>query len=189
MRVVRFLSFSPAVVLWVVHNEGWGQADTTAAVTAAVRAVDPTRLLTDASGWRLSVARQPSSHRFQLFRPCLPAMDCGDTIDVHAYPGPFPSATQRHRWYPRYLWRALRWGQDETRASVLGEFGGFSYRDYRGGDDSGWGYQATASCEQLVGNVSAVWRRPTAPRERAPLGGGVHPAQRHRARAQRVAHV
>ena len=62
LRVARFLAFSPAVVLWVVHNEAWGQgtgaaqgADT-AAITAALHHLDPTRLVTDASGWGLTLS-------------------------------------------------------------------------------------------------------------------------------------
>ena len=29
----------------------------------------------------------------------LMPVDCGDVVDVHAYPGPWPSAAARHRWY------------------------------------------------------------------------------------------
>ena len=110
LRVARFLAFSPAVVLWVVHNEAWGQgtgaaqgADT-AAITAALHHLDPGRLVTDASGWQLSVPtpRLPppaASAAFPLARPCGAGVDCGDVVDVHAYPGPWPSAAARHRWY------------------------------------------------------------------------------------------
>ena len=88
------------------------------------------------------------------------------------------------RWYPPKLWRALQWGRDPARVSVLGEFGGFSHRkggaaggaggegggaggegggDGGGGDSEGegggWGYQATGSCAEFVGNVTAAWRR------------------------------
>ena len=94
------------------------------------------------------------------------------------------------RWYPPKLWRALQWGRDPARVSVLGEFGGFSHRkggaaggaagaggergDAGGegggggggggggdgeGEGGGWGYQATDSCAEFVGNVTAAWRR------------------------------
>ena len=195
------------MVLWVVHNEAWGQGtDTaqgadTAAVTAALHHLDPARLVTDASGWLLSVPTPrlppPATTAFPLARPCGAGVDCGDVVDVHAYPGPWPSAAARHRWYPPQLWHALQWGRDPTRVSVLGEFGGFSYRkagaaggtadaggdggDAGGdggdsgdsgdsgnsgeggegsdGEGGGWGYQATSSCAELVGNVTAAWRR------------------------------
>lgn len=58
---------SPAIVLWVVFNEGWGQYDTER-LTKEVKQKDPARLVTNASGW----------HDKQ----------CGDIIDVHKYPGP-----------------------------------------------------------------------------------------------------
>ena len=79
---------------------------------------------------------------------------CGDTIDVHAYPGPFPSLPHKMRWYGHGWWEALRWGRDEHRASVLGEFGGFKYRMAAAHTtaDAGWGYVSTASCEEFVGN-------------------------------------
>ena len=179
------------MVLWVVHNEAWGQATDaaqgagTAAVTAALHQLDPGRLVTDASGWLLSVptSRLPpqAATAFPLARPCGAGVDCGDVVDVHAYPGPWPSAAARHRWYPRQLWHALQWGRDPMRVSVLGEFGGFSYRKAGtagaggegsgggegadgadgadGGEGGGWGYQATSSCAELVGNVTAAWRR------------------------------
>ena len=173
------------MVLWVVHNEAWGQGtDTaqgadTASVTAALHHLDPARLVTDASGWLLSVPTPrlppPATTAFPLARPCGAGVDCGDVVDVHAYPGPWPSAAARHKWYPRQLWHALQWGRDPTRVSVLGEFGGFSYRKGGAGGGSagaggeggeggegeggGWGYQATSSCAELVGNVTAAWRR------------------------------
>ena len=40
----------PSIVLWVAFNEGWGQHETEK-VTAMVKELDPTRLVTCASGW------------------------------------------------------------------------------------------------------------------------------------------
>ncbi len=57
----------PSIVMWVVFNEGWGQHDT-AKYVERVRALDPTRLIDNASGW--------TDQR------------CGDVLDIHAYPGP-----------------------------------------------------------------------------------------------------
>ncbi len=57
----------PSIVMWVPFNEGWGQHDTEIHV-AAVRRLDPTRLVNNASGWTDTGA--------------------GDVLDVHRYPGP-----------------------------------------------------------------------------------------------------
>lgn len=58
---------SPAIVMWVVFNEGWGQYDTPRHV-GWVRQFDPTRLVNNASGWH--------------------DVPCGDILDMHNYPGP-----------------------------------------------------------------------------------------------------
>jgi len=57
----------PSIVLWTVFNEGWGQYDTER-LTAEVKKKDPTRLVTNASGWV--------------------DKGVGDTLDMHQYPGP-----------------------------------------------------------------------------------------------------
>ena len=66
----------PAIIMWVVFNEGWGQFDT-ARLTGLVRQWDPSRLVNNASGW--------TDRR------------CGDVIDVHAYPGPGAPANEPAR--------------------------------------------------------------------------------------------
>ena len=66
-RVVSALANHPSIVMWVPFNEGWGQHET-APTVAAVRAVDPTRLVNNASGWTDE--------------------GVGDVHDVHHYPGP-----------------------------------------------------------------------------------------------------
>ncbi len=57
----------PSIILWVVFNEGWGQHDTVA-LTRWAKELDPTRLVSNASGWH--------------------DRRCGDILDVHDYPGP-----------------------------------------------------------------------------------------------------
>jgi len=59
---------SPAIISWVVFNEGQGQHDT-AALVAGVKALDPSRLVNQASGGDNS-------------------FDVGDITDVHSYPDP-----------------------------------------------------------------------------------------------------
>jgi beta-galactosidase/beta-glucuronidase len=68
--------FFPSIAMWIVFNEGWGQYDTVR-VTNWAKSLDPTRLVSDASGWTDEGA--------------------GDVIDYHAYPGPWspdPTATR-----------------------------------------------------------------------------------------------
>jgi len=67
LRMIRGLENHPSVVVWVLFNEGWGQYDTER-LTQWLKALDPTRLVDNASGWT--------------------DMRVGDLIDVHSYPGP-----------------------------------------------------------------------------------------------------
>jgi hypothetical protein len=57
----------PSIIMWVVFNEGWGQYDTER-LTAWVKAMDPSRLVNNASGWT--------------------DKDVGDVKDIHNYPTP-----------------------------------------------------------------------------------------------------
>lgn len=66
-RMVEQQYNSPSIVLWTVFNEGWGQYDTKR-ITNWVEELDPSRLVSNASGWTDKGA--------------------GDVIDVHAYVGP-----------------------------------------------------------------------------------------------------
>lgn len=66
----------PSIVMWIVFNEGWGQYDTER-LTRMVETQDPTRLVSNASGW--------TDH------------GVGDVRDVHAYPGPAAPAPEEER--------------------------------------------------------------------------------------------
>ena len=57
----------PSIIMWVVFNEGWGQYDT-ARLTGKVKDLDPSRLVSNASGWT--------------------DRNVGDIVDMHNYPGP-----------------------------------------------------------------------------------------------------
>jgi hypothetical protein len=57
----------PSIIMWVIFNESQGQHDTEALV-AKVKALDPSRLINNASG--------------------NDDKNCGDVIDMHSYPGP-----------------------------------------------------------------------------------------------------
>jgi hypothetical protein len=66
----------PSIIMWVIFNEAQGQHDTEALV-AAVKALDPSRLVNDASGGT--------------------DKNCGDVIDMHNYPGPGSPAPEENR--------------------------------------------------------------------------------------------
>ncbi len=57
----------PSIIMWVPFNEGWGQYET-ARIADYVKALDPTRLVNNASGWADRRA--------------------GDVLDIHHYPEP-----------------------------------------------------------------------------------------------------
>ncbi len=66
----------PSIVMWVVFNEGWGEFDVPR-LTDAVRKLDPSRLIDNASGWT--------------------DMKVGDVMDMHHYPDPASPKPEEHR--------------------------------------------------------------------------------------------
>ncbi len=64
-RMVKTHWNSPAIVVWTIFNEDHGEFDP-ARLVDEVRSLDPTRLVNEASGWRITGA--------------------GDVNDVHSYP-------------------------------------------------------------------------------------------------------
>ncbi len=67
VRMVQNHWNSPAIIMWVIFNESQGQHDT-AALVSEVKALDPSRLVNEASG---------DSH-----------YGTGDILDIHSYPNP-----------------------------------------------------------------------------------------------------
>ncbi|SPE55309.1 Glycoside hydrolase family 2 sugar binding [Verrucomicrobia bacterium] len=67
LHMIKDLYNHPAIVVWVLFNEGWGQYDTQR-LTQRLKALDASRLVDNASGW--ADAR------------------VGDILDQHTYPGP-----------------------------------------------------------------------------------------------------
>jgi hypothetical protein len=65
--MIDALRNSPAIVMWVPFNEGWGQHDTPEVATW-VKKYDPSRPVNEASGWT--------------------DKGTGDVSDMHSYPGP-----------------------------------------------------------------------------------------------------
>ncbi len=76
LRMVQGLGNHPAIVTWVLFNEGWGQYDT-APLARWLKDLDPTRLVDNASGWT--------------------DMRAGDLIDMHNYPDPNAPVPEPHR--------------------------------------------------------------------------------------------
>jgi hypothetical protein len=76
VRMVDSLRNSPAIIMWVPFNEGWGQYDT-ARIVDLVRRTDPTRLVNNASGWT--------------------DRGVGDVHDIHSYPGPAAPPNEERR--------------------------------------------------------------------------------------------
>ncbi len=75
-RMVDGLENHPAIIVWVLFNEGWGQYDTEP-LTDSLKKRDPSRLVDNASGWT--------------------DMRVGDLIDMHNYPGPDAPASEPRR--------------------------------------------------------------------------------------------
>ena len=179
-EMVESLAWSPSIVMWVVFNEGWGQHATGLRVRQ-VRALDTTRLVNDASGWLVAatarlgqqkeLAPQEDEATNAWLRKataalaCDPrggAVDCGDVIDVHAYPGPWPKPKHRAEWYGGGLWEQVGWARNSRRASVLGEFGGVKYGlagHTQTGDGWGYGKKDAADCADFVARIVEVWSR------------------------------
>ncbi|MBI5688966.1 MAG: glycoside hydrolase family 2 [Verrucomicrobia bacterium] len=110
-RMIGALYNHPSIVMWVIHNEGWGQYET-AALAGWVKAIDPSRWCNAISGWL-------EQHR-------------GDVYDIHTYePTPLVPVAKQDRaivigeyggvgWpIPGHLWDSSKrnWGyqtfQDE----------------------------------------------------------------------------
>ncbi|MFI5934321.1 LamG-like jellyroll fold domain-containing protein [Actinoplanes sp. NPDC051494] len=97
-REMRQLHNSPAVIGWVVFNEGWGEwnREETGRIAASVKAADPSRIVNAHSGVNCCDSKGDSGK--------------GDVIDHHDY-------LNREAPYP-----------DATRIAMDGEHGGFTLR-------------------------------------------------------------
>jgi hypothetical protein len=105
-NMVDALSFSPSIVAWVPFNECWGQHRTNE-VLAAVKQLDPTRLVDGPSGWN--------------------DLGFGDMIDMHDYPGP--------SMYPARAGRASVLGEFgglglAVKGHLWQQAGNWGYRDF-----------------------------------------------------------
>jgi hypothetical protein len=76
MRIISGLQNHPAIIMWVLFNEGWGQYDTEQLVDWMER-TDPSRLVDNASGWTDA--------------------QTGHVVDSHSYPDPDAPAPEDRR--------------------------------------------------------------------------------------------
>jgi hypothetical protein len=75
-RMIAGRGNHPSIIMWVVFNEGWGQHNTEALVEH-VKKLDPTRLVSNASGWTDKAV--------------------GDIVDMHHYPDPSMPKPEENR--------------------------------------------------------------------------------------------
>ncbi len=126
----------PAIIQWIVFNEGWGQYDTER-LTKWVKQLDPSRLVCNASGWT--------------------DRKVGDILDMHSYPGPDSPAPE------------------ETRAAVLGEFGGLGLGlDGHRWVDKNWGYRGVADTRALTRKYLELWKEVQKLRDEKGLSAAVY---------------
>lgn len=111
----------PSIVMWVVFNEGWGQHNTKE-TTDFVKLLDPSRLVSNASGWE--------------------DRSCGDILDIHHYPEPTAPAPQSDRAtvlgeygglglaIPGHTWQKENWGYQSMsgRDQLLEKYEAFTAR-------------------------------------------------------------
>lgn len=77
-RMVELHANHPSIVMWVLFNEGWGQAQSdTERLVRRLKIIDPTRLVDNASGWT--------------------DLKTGDVIDLHSYPDPLTPPPEQRR--------------------------------------------------------------------------------------------
>lgn len=85
-RMIRTLSHHPSIVVWVLHNEGWGQFDSMR-LTAYVKGLDPSRPVNAASGWLdLGAGDFIDRHDYQP-EPTAPAGDGRRAVVIGEYGG------------------------------------------------------------------------------------------------------
>ncbi|MDW8308015.1 MAG: glycoside hydrolase family 2 TIM barrel-domain containing protein, partial [Verrucomicrobiales bacterium] len=85
-RMINRLRNHPSIVMWVIHNEGWGQYET-AALTRWVKALDPTRWVNATSGWLdQNVSDVYDIHTYHEL-PLAPANQADRAIVIGEYGG------------------------------------------------------------------------------------------------------
>jgi len=129
-RMIAARRNHPAIIMWVVFNEGWGEYDA-ARLANHVKQLDPGRLVNDASGW--DDAR------------------VGDVHDIHSYPKPKSPPQENDRAIvlgefgglglaiPGHTWKKEHWGYQgmESRVDLTSKYESFMHTVYQLQSDSG----------------------------------------------------
>jgi len=125
----------PSIIMWVVFNESQGQHDTEELV-ASVRALDPSRLINNASGDT--------------------DKNCGDVIDKHSYPGPESPKPEANRAavlgefgglglpVEGHMWSKKNWGYKGTKNA------GELITAYEGLLKNAWDLHANAGLSAII---------------------------------------
>lgn len=116
-RMIQRLKAHPSIVVWVLHNEGWGQFDSHR-LTERIRALDPTRLVNADSGWLDVGAGDMIDKHDYRDTPTAPEADGRRAIVIGEYGG-VGWPLEGHLWNPEIR----NWGyqtfhtEDEVRAA------------------------------------------------------------------------
>ncbi len=97
-RMIDHLYNNPSVVEWIVFNEGWGQYDTER-LTRWTEKYDPSRIVTNTSGWTdYDVGDIYDNHDYSFHPSCAMAQDVGSRAVVLGECGGFYTVTPGHTW-------------------------------------------------------------------------------------------
>lgn len=97
-RMIGRLYNAPSIIMWVIHNEGWGQYESPA-LARWVKAIDPSRLVNADSGWLdMNVGELFDIHTYQP-EPLKPEQKPDRAIVLGEYGG-VGWPVQGHLWNP-----------------------------------------------------------------------------------------
>lgn len=85
-RMLHCLHNHPCIVMWVLHNEGWGQFDTRR-LTEQIKATDPSRVVNSVSGWLDTGSGDVIDRHDYQSEPQAPEADGKRAIVVGEYGG------------------------------------------------------------------------------------------------------
>ncbi len=97
-RMIQRLKVHPSIVVWVLHNEGWGQFDTRR-LTERIQSLDSTRLVNSVSGWLDTGAGDMIDKHDYRESPSPPAPDGKRALVVGEYGG-VGWPLESHLWNP-----------------------------------------------------------------------------------------
>jgi hypothetical protein len=97
-RMIDHLYNNPSVIEWIVFNEGWGQYDTERLTKWTMR-YDPSRIVTNSSGWTdFEVGDIYDNHDYSFHPSCAMGQGVPDRAVVLGEVGGFYIVTPGHTW-------------------------------------------------------------------------------------------